>query len=163
MSGGRRHQDWDSSSKLYIGGLRSDCNKYDLEDTFSKYGKVLNTWVAQRPPGFGFLLYEDAADAADAVRALDGSKFNGYRIKVEMANDVGRGGGGRRGGRSRSRSRRRSPRRRSRSRSRSRSPVRRRSRSPVRRRRSRTPVKRRSRSRRDSRSPIRKRSRSRSR
>jgi len=26
--------------KVYIGGLRSDANKYDIEDAFSEYGKV---------------------------------------------------------------------------------------------------------------------------
>ena len=40
---------------------------------------MLKIWIAQRPPGFGFLLYEDVEDAEDAIRGLDGSKFNGYR------------------------------------------------------------------------------------
>ena len=26
--------------KVYVGGLRSDANKYDIEDAFSEYGKV---------------------------------------------------------------------------------------------------------------------------
>ena len=26
--------------QVYVGGLRSDANKYDIEDEFSKYGNV---------------------------------------------------------------------------------------------------------------------------
>eukprot|EP00088_Acartia_fossae_P061716 TRINITY_DN7421_c1_g1_i3.p1 TRINITY_DN7421_c1_g1~~TRINITY_DN7421_c1_g1_i3.p1 ORF type:complete len:152 (+),score=34.17 TRINITY_DN7421_c1_g1_i3:31-486(+) len=139
----RRHQEWPSEAKVYIGGLRSDCTRADLEDAFEIYGKILNVWIAQRPPGFGFILFEEQMDAKDSVRALDGNKVNGHRVKVEMARDFSGGGGGRRG-RSRSpppaarRPRSRSPQYNSRRRSRSRTPPRRRSRTPERRRRSRS-------------------------
>jgi len=117
-SSSRRHQDWDTDCKVYVGGLRSDANKYDIEDEFSKYGNVLNVWIAQRPPGFGFVLFDDHQDAQDSVKALDGEKVCGYRVKVEMASGRTR----RDRSRSRSRDRRRSrsgsrDRRRSRSRS----------------------------------------------
>ena len=114
------HRDYDGQSKVYIGGLRDDANKHDLEDAFSRYGPVKNTWVARQPPGFAFVEMEDPRDADDAVRGLDGTRICGSRVKVEMS----KGGGGR-GGRDRSRSQdrggQRDRRRRSRSRSRSRS------------------------------------------
>ena len=125
------HRNWEV--KVYIGGLRDDANKYDLEDAFQKYGPVKNVWVARKPPGFAFVEMEDTRDAEDAIRGLDGTRICGSRVKVEMSNGgKGSGGGGRGGGgrdRSRSRSRDRGRDRR-RSRSRSRSPARKSRRSP---------------------------------
>jgi len=104
--------DWNPECKVFIGGLRDDANKYDLEDAFNRYGTVKNIWVARRPPGFAFVEMEDSRDAEDAVRGLDGTRICGARVKVEMSTGrkkTGGGGGGFGGGRSRSRSR--SPRR----------------------------------------------------
>lgn len=130
------HHAWNPECKVYVGGLKEEANRYDLEDAFSKIGKVVNVWVARRPPGFGFVEMEDPRDAQDCVKELDGTKICGGRVKVEMSKpnrggrgggrdgdrggDRGGGGGGRDGGR----------RERYRSRSRSRSPERRRRRSP---------------------------------
>ena len=74
-----RHSDWDLACKIYVGGLSEDANKYDLEDAFGKYGQVKNVWVARRPPGFAFVEMDDARDAEDAVRGLDGSRIAGNR------------------------------------------------------------------------------------
>jgi len=123
------HRNWEV--KVYIGGLRDDANKYDLEDAFQKYGPVKNVWVARKPPGFAFVEMEDTRDAEDAIRGLDGTRICGSRVKVEMS--TGGKGGGSKGGRDRSRSRDRGGRgggRGGRSRSRSRSPARRSRRSP---------------------------------
>ena len=118
------HRNWEV--KVYVGGLRDDANKYDLEEAFQKYGRVKNVWVARKPPGFAFVEMEDTRDAEDAIRGLDGTRICGSRVKVEMSNG-GKGKGG--GGRSRSRSRDRGRDRR-RSRSGTRSPPRRSRRSP---------------------------------
>ena len=118
------HRNWEV--KVYVGGLRDDADKYDLEEAFQKYGRVKNVWVARKPPGFAFVEMEDTRDAEDAIRGLDGTRICGSRVKVEMSNG-GKGKGG--GGRSRSRSRDRGRDRR-RSRSGTRSPPRRSRRSP---------------------------------
>jgi len=135
------HRHWDLDCKVYIGGLKDDANRYDIEDVFVKYGPVRDVWVARKPPGFAFVEMEDPRDAEDAVRGLDGSRICGARVKVEMSNGgKSKGGRGRRSRsrsrsrgrnsrRSRSRSRRRSPSYRSASRERRRSPARQRSRS----------------------------------
>jgi len=102
------HREWDIDCKVFIGGLRDDANRYDIEDAFSKYGRVRDVWVARKPPGFAFVEMEDPRDAQDASKGLDGTRICGARCRVEMSNG-GRGGG--RGRRSRSRSRSRSPRR----------------------------------------------------
>jgi len=115
------HHAWNPECKVYVGGLKEEANKYDLEDAFSKIGKVVNVWVARRPPGFGFVEMEDPRDALDCVKELDGIKICGGRVKIEMSKPS-RGRGGRDGSRDRRDYRR--------SRSRSRTPERRRRRSP---------------------------------
>ncbi|XP_014239975.1 RNA-binding protein 1 isoform X1 [Cimex lectularius] len=118
-----RYREWDLACKVYVGNLGNNASKNELEDVFSKYGPLRNVWVARNPPGFAFIEYEDARDAEDAVRALDGTRCCGTRIIVEMSNGKTRSGRGRRRSPAR-RSRSRSPWRRrmsSRSRSRSRS------------------------------------------
>jgi len=117
-----RHADSDPRCKIFIGGLTEDAEKRDLEDAFSEFGPIKSSWVARKPPGFGFIEMEDERDARDAVKALDGTRIAGNRVKVEMSN--GRKREGRRGGGDRSRSRSRGRR------SRSRTPPRRARRSP---------------------------------
>jgi len=103
-----RHQDWDPRCKVYVGNLGSNAARGEIEEAFSKYGTLRNVWVARNPPGFAFVEFEDPRDAEDAVRALDGVRLCGARVKVEMStgkrrnNGYGggsgdRGTGGRRG------------------------------------------------------------------
>ena len=61
-----------TDSKVYVGDLGSAASRQDLEDAFSYYGRLTNVWVARNPPGFAFVEFEDARDAEDAIRALDG-------------------------------------------------------------------------------------------
>lgn len=68
-----RYREWDPACKIYVGNLRNNASKNELEDTFSKYGPLRNIWVARNPPGFAFIEFEDARDAEDAVRGLDGT------------------------------------------------------------------------------------------
>ena len=76
-----RHRDWDVSCKVYIGNLGNNASKYELEDAFSKYGPLKNVWVARNPPGFAFVEFEDARDAEDAVKAVDGTRICGVSLK----------------------------------------------------------------------------------
>lgn len=134
-------------AKLYIGNLDKHADKRDLENEFTKFGKIREVWVARHPPGFAFVTFDDDKDAEDAVRELDDRNICGSRIKVEWAKSSGRkpppaggrgggrdrGGGGYRGRGSRSPPSRGDDRARSRSpppRRRSPSPYRRRSPSP---------------------------------
>jgi len=96
-----RHQDWDPRCKVYVGNLGSNAARGEIEEAFSKYGTLRNVWVARNPPGFAFVEFEDPRDAEDAVRALDGVRLCGARVKVEMSTGKRRNngyGGGRRGG-----------------------------------------------------------------
>jgi len=75
-------------AKVYIGSLSEGASKVDVEDAFSRYGRLRNVWVARNPPGFAFVEYEDPRDAEDAVRGLDGCKIAGSRVKVEMSHGM---------------------------------------------------------------------------
>ena len=79
-----RHSEWDPGCKIYIGGLREEDNKFDLEDAFGRYGSVRNVWVARKPPGFAFVEMDDPRDAEDAVRKLDGSRIAGDRVSRDF-------------------------------------------------------------------------------
>ena len=78
-------------SRLFIGGLTADSEDRDLEDCFSKYGKINNIWIARNPPGFGFVVrsfvhlffkvsihcfrrqeFDDTRDAEDAMDEMNG-------------------------------------------------------------------------------------------
>lgn len=63
----------DLKCKVYVGDLGYGAAKEELEEKFSKYGPLRSVWVARKPPGFAFVEFEDSRDAADAVRALDGT------------------------------------------------------------------------------------------
>uniref|UniRef100_A0A1I8EZ27 RRM domain-containing protein n=1 Tax=Wuchereria bancrofti TaxID=6293 RepID=A0A1I8EZ27_WUCBA len=88
--------------KVYVGGLPQDATSQELEDAFNRFGRIRKVWVARRPPGFAFVEFEDARDAEDAVKALDGTRICGVRARVEISHgrrrNGGYGGGGGGGG-----------------------------------------------------------------
>lgn len=43
--------------------LTTPTTRFDIEDAFSRYGRVRDVWVARKPPGFAFLEMEDRRDA----------------------------------------------------------------------------------------------------
>eukprot|EP00123_Amoebidium_parasiticum_P000959 comp11917_c0_seq1/m.6571 comp11917_c0_seq1/g.6571 ORF comp11917_c0_seq1/g.6571 comp11917_c0_seq1/m.6571 type:complete len:257 (-) comp11917_c0_seq1:377-1147(-) len=85
-------------TKVYVGNLNPDSDERDLRDEFERFGRLNDVWVARKPPGFGFVWYDDPRDAEDACRALDGRELRGSRIRVEISRGgrgpAPRGGGG---------------------------------------------------------------------
>lgn len=81
-----------ASRTLYVGNLPGDIQEREVEDLFYKYGPIvdIDLKIPPRPPGYAFIAYEDARDAEDAIRGRDGYKFDGYRLRVELAHG-GRG------------------------------------------------------------------------
>lgn len=61
-----------SDTKLFVGDLARDANEKDVERAFSHYGTIRSVWVARNPAGFAFVEFEDARDADDAQRGMDG-------------------------------------------------------------------------------------------
>ena len=100
------------SKKLFVGGLPWAVDDDALRHHFEAYGTVLDAKVIYdrdtgRSRGFGFVTYEDEADADEAINALNESEFDGRTIRVNEAqerrrpqgNPYSHGGGGPRGGR----------------------------------------------------------------
>ncbi|XP_077248414.1 SER/ARG-rich protein 34A isoform X2 [Tasmannia lanceolata] len=105
------------SRSIYVGNLPGDIRESEIEDIFYKYGHIVDIElkIPPRPPCYCFVEFEDARDAEDAIRGRDGYKFDGSRLRVELAHGGrgpssssidrrsghGSGGGGRFGGVSR--------------------------------------------------------------
>ena len=92
------------SKKLYVGNLAFSTTEDELRAAFEKHGRVESVNVIMdrdtgRSRGFGFVEMDEASTADAAMRALDGSNLGGRDLKVNEANERGRGGGG--GGRDR--------------------------------------------------------------
>ncbi|XP_061182962.1 RNA-binding protein 1-like isoform X2 [Saccostrea echinata] len=87
-----RMKEWKLDCKVYIGDLGYGAAKQELEDLFSRYGPIRNVWVARNPPGFAFVEFQDPRDAEDATKALDGTRINGRRVRVEMSSGKSRWG-----------------------------------------------------------------------
>lgn len=99
-------------TKLVVFNLPEDVRDRDIEDIFSKFGRLRSVAVKPQARGsMAFLEYEDPRDAEDAKERRHGWTFEGERLRVEFskpkrgdsrggrADSRRRGGGGDRGGR----------------------------------------------------------------
>uniref|UniRef100_A0A3B4UW44 Cold inducible RNA binding protein a n=1 Tax=Seriola dumerili TaxID=41447 RepID=A0A3B4UW44_SERDU len=71
--------------KLFIGGLSFETNEESLAAAFGKYGTIEKVDVIRdketgRSRGFGFVKYDNAEDAKDALDAMNG-KFVRFTVK----------------------------------------------------------------------------------
>jgi hypothetical protein len=55
------------AAQVYIGNLPSDADSRDLRDFFHSYRTLNDTWVARKPPGFGFAWFDDERDAVSSL------------------------------------------------------------------------------------------------
>ncbi|KAG5676826.1 hypothetical protein PVAND_006633 [Polypedilum vanderplanki] len=106
MSKSNKMSRYPHDAKVYVGDLGSNADKQEIEDAFSYYGPLRSVWVARNPPGFAFVEFEDARDAEDSVRGLDGRTICGRRARVELSTGKSARGFRSRGGRGRSPNRR---------------------------------------------------------
>ncbi len=74
---------------VYVGNLPLNVTRREIEDLFSKYGRVRNVdlKLPPRPPGFCFIEFDDPRDAQDAVTGRDGYDFDGSRLRVSWLAD----------------------------------------------------------------------------
>ncbi|XVF75448.1 hypothetical protein PTKIN_Ptkin13bG0189700 [Pterospermum kingtungense] len=86
-----RYDDRRGGTRLYVGHLSSRTRSRDLEDTFSKYGRIRDVDMKR---DYAFVEFSDPRDADDARYALNGRDLDGSRIIVEFAKGVPRGQGG---------------------------------------------------------------------
>jgi len=77
------------SKSLYVGNLPWSATKEEVQSLFEAFGSVLSVKLVSdretgRARGFGFVEMEDA-DAAKAIKELDGSSFGGRTLRVNEA------------------------------------------------------------------------------
>ncbi|XP_037644602.1 cold-inducible RNA-binding protein A-like isoform X3 [Sebastes umbrosus] len=85
--------------KLFIGGLSFETNEDSLAAAFGKYGTIEKVDVIRdketgKSRGFGFVKYDNAEDAKDALDAMNGKTLDGRSIRVDEAGKGGRSRGG---------------------------------------------------------------------
>lgn len=97
-------------TKLFVGGLPYSVDNNRLNEMFAVFGQVISAAVimdkfTNQSKGFGFVEMADDADAQKAIKALDGSDFEGRKLGVSVAKpredrprDGGFGSGNRGGG-----------------------------------------------------------------
>jgi RNA recognition motif-containing protein len=81
-----------------ISNLGWNITDESLRTAFSEYGQILDAIVMRdrdtgRSRGFGFVTYSDGQQAQDAINGLNEQELDGRRIKVNLANARGGGGG----------------------------------------------------------------------
>lgn len=91
----RRDRDGGSSghnpgNNLHVSGLSGRVEERDLEDAFSKYGRVQKAQVmrdphTKDPRGFGFVTMETPEEAEAATSALNATELGGKVISIEKA------------------------------------------------------------------------------
>ena len=72
----------DVGVSLLVRQLPPDARAEELEEAFSKYGKVIDVYIprdyyTKRPKGIAFVQFPNPEEAADAERALDGTTLCG--------------------------------------------------------------------------------------
>ena len=72
----------DKNPQIFIAKLSSNVRESVLEHEFKRYGSIKNVEVKR---GYAFIEYEDHRDAEDAVKDMDGRRFEGNRIVVQSS------------------------------------------------------------------------------
>ena len=93
------------NTKLFVGNLSFKTTEQELEEAFSRSGKVVSVALpvdreTGRKRGFGFVEMESAEEAEAAIRDFNGQTLGGRQIVVNAshAREAGGGGGGGGGG-----------------------------------------------------------------
>ncbi len=78
------------AKKLYVGGLPYSTSNEELKAHFSGAGAVSSATIimdkmTNRSKGFGFVEFENDADALEAISMFDGKDFGGRKLTVNEA------------------------------------------------------------------------------
>lgn len=78
------------SQKIYVGNLGFSVNNEALSEKFAQFGtvssaKVITDRDTNRSKGFGFVEMSSSAEAAEAIRSLNGTDFEGRQMNVSEA------------------------------------------------------------------------------
>lgn len=78
------------SKRLFVGGLPYSVTSSQLEEIFSKFGKVVSCDViidrySGKSKGFGFVEMENDKEADEAIEKLNGTELKEKKIAVNVA------------------------------------------------------------------------------
>ena len=86
--------------KLFVGNLSFDTTDESMKTAFSPFGNVVSSKVirdreTKKSRGFGFVEFEDANTADEAMGVMNEAEVDGRNIRVDMAQEKqsSRGGG----------------------------------------------------------------------
>ena len=71
-----------SNSSIYVGKLSSKVRESDLDDRFSRYGKI-KTIDYKKHLGFAFIEFKHSEDSRAAISDMDGRSYFNNRIIVQ--------------------------------------------------------------------------------
>ena len=91
------------SKRLYVGNLAFSSTDHDIRSAFQEHGTVESVHLVTdrdtgQSRGFGFVEMADAAEAEQAIGALNGADLDGRALVVNEARPREERGGGGRGG-----------------------------------------------------------------
>ena len=91
--------------KIYVGGLPFKMSSHELGELFEEYGAVSDAFIVKdknydppRSRGFGFVTFEEEDAATAAIKAMNGTEFDGRKLLVEKTKSDKPSRGGRGGG-----------------------------------------------------------------
>jgi RNA recognition motif-containing protein len=70
------------NTQIFVAKLSSGVREKDLDYEFRRFGPVKNIQLKR---GYAFIEFEDYKDAEDAIKDMDGKRFEGQRIVVQQA------------------------------------------------------------------------------
>lgn len=78
------------AKRLYVGGLPYATTEEELKTAFSEAGtvssvRIIIDRITNRSRGFGFVEFENDADADKAIETFDGKEFGGRTLVVNEA------------------------------------------------------------------------------
>ncbi|KAE9388033.1 RNA-binding domain-containing protein [Gymnopus androsaceus JB14] len=73
------------SNVLGVFGLSIRTQERDLDEEFSRFGRVEKVTISDRSRGFGFIRMSAVEDATRCIQELNGVDLNGRRIRVDYS------------------------------------------------------------------------------
>ena len=74
----------EKNPQIFVAKLSSNIREKDIDYEFRRFGSIKNIQVKR---GYAFIEYEDYKDAEDAVKEMDGRRFEGQKIVVQSASN----------------------------------------------------------------------------
>ena len=87
------------ASKVFVGNLNFKTTREEVETLFKQVGQPRDVFLPTeretgRPRGFAFVEFETEEEAKNAIERFNGYEMGGRALRVNLAEDRPRGGGG---------------------------------------------------------------------